>query len=84
LVIAYVSSGPLLATVSQMVRQVGEPVRSVFTAEEMAALLSQYGFAVVDDQTVSEAAATLAPPLAAGTQMVRHARMVTAVRTGGP
>lgn len=80
LVIAYVSSGPLLATVSQVVRQVGEPVRSVFTADEMATLLAQFGFAVVDDRTVPEIAATLAPPLAAGTQMVRHARMVTAVR----
>jgi methyltransferase (TIGR00027 family) len=80
LVVLYHSPAALLLLVALMVRRLGEPIRSVFTARGMRALLGRHGFAVVRDQGIPEIAAGLSPELRRATQVIRHLRLATADR----
>ncbi|HEY9722085.1 MAG TPA: class I SAM-dependent methyltransferase [Oscillatoriaceae cyanobacterium] len=67
--------------VGLIVRRLGEPHRSLFTPEKMAALLAEYGFHVLADQDMGTISAELAPDLQAHVKNIRHMRLVTAERT---
>jgi methyltransferase (TIGR00027 family) len=78
--IAYISPALIRWIAGYFVRKLGEPFRSVFTAREMEALLSRYGFAVGRDEDVSAIGRALHPSLAKSTRPMRHLRIVTAER----
>jgi len=80
LVIAYFAPAWMMEVVGLFVRRLGEPLRSVFSAEEMRALLVRYGFAVASDRGLFEIAADLSPELARATRPLKHLRIVVADR----
>lgn len=80
LVICYHSPALILHIVGAVVRRVGEPLRSVFSADEMRALLARYDFSVVRDQDARTIGATLSPDVARATRHMSHMRIVTADR----
>lgn len=83
LVIAYIAPGGLIVRlVGLMLRRMGEPIRSTYRREVMAALLSRHGFSVLRDESVPEAAPRLAPSATADARRIRHLRMVSAERRG--
>lgn len=82
LVIAYHSPARMLALVGLVLRYLGEPLRSTFTAEAMRELLVRHGFSVVRDEGLHEFATTLAPDVARDLARIRHMRVVTATRAG--
>jgi methyltransferase (TIGR00027 family) len=54
LVVAYFSPALMMHLVGVVVRRLGEPLRSVFTAEAMRVLLAKHGFRVVSDHGLPE------------------------------
>ena len=66
--------------VGLLVRLVGEPLRSVFKADAMRALLSGHGFEVHRDEALQAIGAGLSPAVARATRMFKHLRIVTADR----
>ncbi len=80
LVVAYHSRSPMRAIVGLFLRRVGEPLRSVFTAEAMRALLARRGFEVVRDLDLPAIAASLAPAIVRDTRVLSHHRIATADR----
>jgi methyltransferase (TIGR00027 family) len=85
LVIAYHRRAPLLYLVGWVVRRLGEPLRSAFTADAMRSLLARYGFRVVHDEDLPSIAQRLSADVQQATRPMRHVRIVTALRerTGG-
>ena len=83
LIVVYHSPALMLRLVGLIVRRLGEPLRSAFTAEQMRALLAKHGFDVVRDEDLATTAAALSPSLASAARMVRHMRTVTADRRAG-
>jgi methyltransferase (TIGR00027 family) len=84
LVIAYHSHAPLLYLVAIVVRRLGEPIRSAFTADQMRALLAKYGFRATRDQDLPSIAKGLSADVAQATRPMRHLRIVTAIRSDLP
>jgi methyltransferase (TIGR00027 family) len=82
LVVAYHSPGATMRLVGVLLKQLGEPLKSAFTQEQMAALLARYGFAVLQDEDVCEVATRLSAELAEAARVMRHLRIVTATRSG--
>jgi methyltransferase (TIGR00027 family) len=80
LIIAYHSPALMLRFVGVIVRRLGEPLRSTFTADAMRALLAKHGFGVVRDEDLPSVAATLSPDVATATRVVKHLRIATADR----
>jgi methyltransferase (TIGR00027 family) len=80
LVIAYHSPALMLLLAGLIVRRLGEPLRSVFTANQMRALLDRYGFRVVRDEGLPAIAAALSPELGRATRVMKHFRIVTALK----
>jgi len=80
LAIVYVSRSPLYWLVGFLVRRLGEPFRSAFTAAQMASLLQAFGFDVVADEDVPTAAKRSTPAVQAAVRPMRHVRLVHAVR----
>lgn len=80
LVIVYHQPAAILKLVGWILRRMGEPLRSAFTAPEMRALLGRHGFDVVSDENVAQTAARLSPDLARKMRLVRHMRTVVAGR----
>jgi methyltransferase (TIGR00027 family) len=78
LIIAYHSRTPLLLMVGPIVRMLGEPLRSTFSADAMRALLTEHGFRVVRDRGLPELASALSPALGRSLRSIRHLRIVTA------
>jgi methyltransferase (TIGR00027 family) len=78
--IAYVSPAPLRWVVGLVLRRLGEPIRSVFTADAMREVLSRFGFRVIKDEDVCTIGRTLASDLATSTRAMRHLRIVSAER----
>jgi hypothetical protein len=66
--------------VGVVVRRLGEPLRSVFTAEAMRVLLAKHGFRVVSDHGLPEIGQRLSENVARATRRLRHMRIVTAER----
>jgi methyltransferase (TIGR00027 family) len=80
IVVLYHSPALLLLLVAFVVRRLGEPIRSVFTARRMRSLLARHGFAVARDQDIPEIAAGLSPELRRATRVMKHLRLATADR----
>jgi methyltransferase (TIGR00027 family) len=80
LVIAYHSPALMLLLVGAAVRALGEPLRSVFTADTMRSLLAKYGFVVVRDEDMPTIARALPPDIGQTIRRIKHARIVVADR----
>jgi len=80
LVVMYLSQSLLLPVIAFFLRRVGEPVRSLFTPDEMRALLARYGFTVERDDGLPGIAARLSADLGRDTRMMTHMRVATAKR----
>ena len=80
LVIAYHAPALVLLIAGLLVRRVGEPLRSVFTAGGMRKMLERYGFAVTRDEGLPAFAAALSPQLGREMRAMKHLRIVTADR----
>jgi O-methyltransferase involved in polyketide biosynthesis len=80
LVVMYASPSPLALLIGLLVRRLGEPLRSLFTAEQMRALLARHGFAVLRDDDMPAIAARLSADLARETRSMKHMRVATADR----
>ena len=80
LLVLYHAPALMLHIVRPVVRRVGEPLRSTFTAEAMRALLAAHRFSVVRDHSVRELGRRLPPPIPRATRLASHLRLVTAVR----
>jgi methyltransferase (TIGR00027 family) len=80
LIVAYHSPALMLRVIGPIVRRVGEPLRSAFTAEAMRGLLANYNFRVVRDQDVRAISAQLSPELARAVRRIAHLRIATADR----
>lgn len=80
LVVVYHRPAFALRIMRPVMRRIGEPLRSSFTAEAMKALLATHGFAVVRDQALPEIDAGLAPEVTRRTRAMQHIRIATADR----
>ena len=83
LIIVYHAPALMLKLVGWIVRRVGEPLRSAFTAAEMGALLARFGFSVLLDEDVPTTAARLSPTLLGRSRVLKHMRTVVAERKAG-
>jgi methyltransferase (TIGR00027 family) len=83
LIVAYHCPALILRIVGLVVRRIGEPLRSVFTADELRAVLARYGFRVVADQDIPTIAGSLSAALARETRVMKHLRIATADRATG-
>lgn len=63
-----------------LVRRLGEPFRSLFTPDEMRALLARYGFTVGRDDGLPGIAARLSADLGRDTRTMKHMHVATAKR----
>ena len=81
LVVMYVGRSLLLPLIAFIVRRLGEPLRSLFTPDQMRALLARYGFAVARDEGLPAIAARLSDDLARDTRIMKHMRVATAAFT---
>jgi methyltransferase (TIGR00027 family) len=82
IVIAYHAPALIMWLVGFIVRRMGEPLRSAFTAVQMQALLARHGFTVRDDADLPALAARLTPEVARDVGRMRHLRIVVAERAG--
>ncbi|MES1203486.1 MAG: SAM-dependent methyltransferase, partial [Pseudomonadota bacterium] len=78
LAIVYHAPALLLLLVGWVVKRVGEPLRSVFRAPQMQALLARHGFRVVSDADLPTIAAQLTPEIADLVGAMRQTRIVIA------
>ena len=81
LVVMYLGRSLLLPVIAFIVRRLGEPLRSLFTPDQMRALLARYGFAVARDEGLPAIAARLSDDLARDTRIMKHMRVATAAFT---
>lgn len=82
LIVAYHGPALALRVVGAVVRRVGEPLRSAFTADQMRALLAAHGFDVLRDEDLPTIAAGISRSLARRTRGAGHLRIATADRHG--
>jgi methyltransferase (TIGR00027 family) len=82
LIVAYHSPALMLRFVGLIVRRLGEPLRSAFTADALRALLAKHGFGVIQDEDLPTIAATLSADIAHATRVMKHLRIATADRLG--
>jgi methyltransferase (TIGR00027 family) len=79
--IVYISpKGLLVRVVGLLVRRLGEPFRSKYTASQMRELLERHGFRARRDEDLPESTERIAPALVARSRKVTHMRLVTADR----
>jgi methyltransferase (TIGR00027 family) len=78
LVVTYHAPTPMRWVVGFVVGRLGEPLRSVFRAGEMGALLGEHGFVVVGDDGIPAISATLSDDGAARSRFTGHFRIATA------
>jgi len=78
LIVVYHSPAPILKLVGLALRVVGEPLRSVFTAEQMRGLLARFGFDVIADSDLPTLGGALRAEFAHATRYMKHMRIVTA------
>jgi len=81
LILLYLSRAMILPLVGFFLRRVGEPIRSLFTPDQMRALLARHGFTVTRDEGLPDIAARLSAALARDTRIMKHMRVATATRT---
>jgi len=80
LLILYHSPAFFLHLLGPIVRLLGEPLRSAFSADEMRSLLAKFRFEVLGDQSLPEIGRTISAEMAAATQVAPHLRLVVAKR----
>jgi methyltransferase (TIGR00027 family) len=80
LIVAYFGRAMLMYLVAPVVRRLGEPLKSVFKADEMRTLLREYGFGVVKDLDLAALGAALSPDIGHATKRMKHLRIATADR----
>jgi methyltransferase (TIGR00027 family) len=78
--ITYAAPAPMLRVVGLIVRLLGEPFRSAYTADQMAALLVRHGFRPLEDVDLPTLGARRSPELARAAKVAPHLRIVTAER----
>ena len=78
IVVLYHQPALILRLLGFFVGRMGEPLRSAFTAEQMAAVLARHGFRVVRDESMAMVGARLSPELARHTKPIKHLRVATA------
>jgi methyltransferase (TIGR00027 family) len=79
IVVLYHERGHLiLALVSIIVRLIGEPLKSIFSVDEMRSLLARFGFRVVRDEGIPVLAARISPELGKENELMGHLRIVDA------
>jgi methyltransferase (TIGR00027 family) len=82
LAIVYLGPGGwIVPFVGLVVRRLGEPFRSRYTAEEMRELLARHGFEAQRDESLPVSAARVAPSIEKASRRVKHMRTVIATRT---
>jgi methyltransferase (TIGR00027 family) len=79
-IVYHAPGGMILRVVGLLVRRMGEPFRSKFTAAQMRALLTRYDFTAKRDEDLPESTERIAPALVARSRKVKHMRLVTAER----
>lgn len=79
--ISYMAPAPIMRIVGLVVRLLGEPFRSVFTREAMAALLARCGFRVLRDDSISELGVQRSTALGEAAKVAPHFRIAAAERT---
>jgi methyltransferase (TIGR00027 family) len=84
LAVMYAAPSPLALLIGLLVRRLGEPLRSLFTAEQMRALLARHGFVVARDDDTPAIAARLSADLARDMRAMKHMRIAIADRTPDP
>jgi methyltransferase (TIGR00027 family) len=82
LIVAYHAPALVSKIVGVVLRTIGEPFRSAFTAGAMRDLLARHGFAVVRDSDLHAIGLTLSGDIAHATKVLRHMRIVVADRRG--
>jgi len=80
LVVVYHQPALALRLMRPVMRRIGEPLRSSFTADAMRELLAAHGFAVVRDEDLPTIGAALSPSIAPKMRAMRHIRIATADR----
>jgi methyltransferase (TIGR00027 family) len=80
LIVAYHSPAFLLRIVGLIVRRLGEPLRSVFTADAMRALLDKHRFTVSRDDNLPELGSSFSEDVARATKVMKHMRIAVADR----
>jgi len=80
LVVMYASPSLIVPLIALLLRRVGEPLRSLFTAGQMRALLARHGFAVTRDDDLPAIAARMSAELARDMRAMKHMRVATANR----
>jgi methyltransferase (TIGR00027 family) len=80
LIIAYHSPALILALVGVVVGRLGEPLRSVFTADAMSELLQKYRFTVTRDEDLPTISRAFPVDIIQAARRMKHARIVTADR----
>jgi methyltransferase (TIGR00027 family) len=80
LIIVYHSPALILRIVGLVLRRLGEPLRSAFTADEMRALLARYGFRIVADQDLPTIGSSFSAEVARATRVMKHLRIAIADR----
>jgi O-methyltransferase involved in polyketide biosynthesis len=80
LMVVYHSPARILKLVGLALRLVGEPLRSVFSAEQMRELLARFGFDVMVDADLPTLGNALSADIAHATRYLKHMRIVTAQR----
>jgi O-methyltransferase involved in polyketide biosynthesis len=81
LIVLYITERLMRRLVNIVVSRMGEPFRSVFTVEEMRALLSKHGFGIVRDQAIPEVALDLGDEIFRVARRAKHLRVVSADRS---
>jgi O-methyltransferase involved in polyketide biosynthesis len=82
LVILYMAPASFTFLVGFLVRRLGEPVRSAFTAEEMAETLGRFGYRALTDQGLPEIGKAMSLDIARATRVMTHLRIVVAEPVG--
>ena len=80
LIVAYHSPALLLRLLGFVVRRLGEPLRSSFTADAMRALLGKHRFDVIRDEALPAIGARLSDDVGRATKIMKHLRIATADR----
>jgi len=78
LVVLYFAPRWILPILGVRARLLGEPLRSIFTAAEMRALLAHFHFRVLADDDIPTLAARLSPALASDNAGMEHLRLAVA------
>jgi methyltransferase (TIGR00027 family) len=80
LIVAYHAPAFMLHIIGRVVKRLGEPLRSSFTADAMRALLARYGFDMRRDEDLPAIGAGLSPEVGRATRIMKHLRVATADR----